>query len=175
MKMLTDNLLRPQPNRFTLHLSLLTLLSASSEPGNPPKCGQNLFLPNKPNFQKSCLTVTLDMIMTYNDIFPKNRKKNKPKAAQKRTKIEKKQTKTNENEQNSTPKNNPHKPNPNPSKPNFAFFILHFTFCSSSQFALIFQRFSLAPPLIVLQYPPAGCTVSWNLSEKDFSFGLCDG
>ena len=38
---------------------------------------------NKPNFQPSRLTVTLDMIRTYNDNFPEKRKKNKPKTAQK--------------------------------------------------------------------------------------------
>jgi len=83
MKMLTDNFLSPRPTRFILHVSLVTLLSASAEPGNPPKCGLNPIMPNKPNFQKSRLTVTLDMIRAYNDNLPKKRKKNKPKTAQK--------------------------------------------------------------------------------------------
>jgi phospholipase C len=61
-------------------------------------------MPNKPNFQMSRQTVTLDMIRTYNDNQPKKRKKNKPKTHQKRTKNEQKRAKTNENEQNSTPK-----------------------------------------------------------------------
>ena len=45
-----------------------------------------LKMPNKPNFQMSRLSVTLDMTSTYNANFPKKRKKNKPKTHQKRTK-----------------------------------------------------------------------------------------
>jgi hypothetical protein len=46
------------------------------------------------------------------------------------------------------------------------FHIFHFA--SLPHFALIFQRFSPASPLICLQYPPAGCTVNRNVSETDF-------
>jgi hypothetical protein len=70
---------------------------------------------NKPNFQLNRLTVTLDMIRTYNDNCRKKRKKNKPKTHQNRTKIEQK---TNENARKRAkfhPKNNPQK---NQSKPN---------------------------------------------------------
>ena len=49
----------------------------------PRLCAYKLIMPNKPNFQKSRLTVTQDMIRTYNDNFPEKRKKNKPKTAQK--------------------------------------------------------------------------------------------
>ena len=109
MKMLTDNLVYPpQADPRLTFFSLLT-----SNFSLPLLCAYKLNMPNKPNFQKTRLTVTLDMIRTYNDIFPKKRKKNKPKTHQKRTKIEKKRTKTNQNEQNSTPKIPP-KPNPNP-------------------------------------------------------------
>jgi len=38
----------------------------------------NPYIPNEPNFKTSGLTVTLDMIRTYNDNQPKKRKKNEP-------------------------------------------------------------------------------------------------
>jgi hypothetical protein len=65
-------------NNFTFHI-----LSASAEPGKVLKCGQNPFMRNKPNFQTSRLSVTLDMIRAYNDNCPKKRKKNKPKTSKK--------------------------------------------------------------------------------------------
>ena len=52
------------------------------------------FMPNKPNFQPSRLSITLDKIRTYNDNLPEKRKKNKPKTHQKRTKTEPIRTKT---------------------------------------------------------------------------------
>jgi len=83
MKTLTDNIIPHRPSRFTLRASLLTLLSALSEPGNPPKYGQYPYIPNEPNFKTSRLTVTLDMITTYNADCPKKRKKNEPKTSKK--------------------------------------------------------------------------------------------
>jgi hypothetical protein len=75
---------------------------------------------NKPNFQKSRQTVTLDMISTYNEKKLLPTKKNKPKTHQKRTKNEQKRTKTNQNEPNSTPKTTP----PNHSQfPGFFHFL----------------------------------------------------
>ncbi len=99
MKMLTDNLLRLWPASFTLHASPFFPAALAQE---FPVDTCNPYIPNEPNFQKSRLTVTLDMIKAYNDNQPKKRKKNEPKTHQKRTKTEKKQIKTNENEQNST-------------------------------------------------------------------------
>ena len=69
--------------QFYIFHSTFYILSASDGLRNPPKCGQNLFLPNKPNFHKSGQPVTLDMLRTYNDNFPEKHKKNKPKTAQK--------------------------------------------------------------------------------------------
>ena len=74
MKMLTDNLIRPRRTLFSLLTSNFSL---------PHLCAYKLKMPNKPNFKKSRLIVTVDMIRTYNDNFPKNRKKNKPKTHQK--------------------------------------------------------------------------------------------
>ncbi len=106
--MLTDNLLRPMriPQFYIFHFTFY-ILSALSEPGKAPKCGQHPYIPNEPNFKTPRLTVTLDMMRTYNDSQPKKRKKNEPKTHQKRTKIEKNRIKTNENEQNSTTKTTP--------------------------------------------------------------------
>ena len=85
-----------KPNNFTFQIPLLanrypltanscplSITSASGEPGNPPKCGQNPFTPNKPNFKLSRMSVTHDMIRTYNANQPKKRKKNKPKTSKK--------------------------------------------------------------------------------------------
>jgi hypothetical protein len=119
MKILTDNLVYPpqaDPRRLPCFLTSdicllisvrcpLSITSASGGSGKGLSRGL-LIMRNKPNFQKSQLSVTLDMIRTYNDNQSKKRKKNKPKTHQKRTKNEqktnKKRTKTNENEQNST-------------------------------------------------------------------------
>jgi hypothetical protein len=57
--MLTDNLFCPRPNCFTfLHLCAYVSLCL---------CAYKLNMRNEPNFQKSGLTVTLDMIRAYNE------------------------------------------------------------------------------------------------------------
>jgi hypothetical protein len=61
-----------KPNNFTFYILFAAGESAtggpaSGEPGKALKCGLNLFIPNEPNFQTSGLTVTLDMIRTYNE------------------------------------------------------------------------------------------------------------
>ena len=58
MKMLTDNLIRPRRTLFSLLTSNFSL---------PHLCAYKLKMPNKPNFQQSRPTVTLDMISTYNE------------------------------------------------------------------------------------------------------------
>ena len=45
----------------------LSITSALGGPGNPPKCGQNLFMQNKPNFQTNRQTLTLVMAGSYNE------------------------------------------------------------------------------------------------------------
>ncbi len=124
--MLTDNLLRPRPTRFTLLPSLLTLLPASGGQAKNP------IMPNKPNSQSTMQTLTHVMKETYNEKNRLSTKKNKPKTTQKRTKNEQKRKKTNQNEPNSTPKTTPPKPFPNPIS-NFRafgnFFILAVDTC----------------------------------------------
>ena len=114
MKMLTDNLIRPKRARFPLHASLLTLLSASAEPGNPPKCGQNLYMRNEPNFQSNSLTLSAVMAGTYNANMLINRGK---KRTQNGTKMNKNRKKNHQNERKRAkfhPKNTPTKPKPYP-------------------------------------------------------------
>jgi len=69
MKMLTDNL---TPHR-----------RISAEPGNPPKCGKNLFMQNKPNFQPNQLMLSAVIAGTYNEkplVNPKITNPIKPKS-----------------------------------------------------------------------------------------------
>ena len=56
-------------NNFKFYIFHFTfyILSAAGGQENPPKCEQNLYIPNEPNFKMSQLTVTLDMIGTYNE------------------------------------------------------------------------------------------------------------
>ncbi len=77
-------------NDFTFYILHIVLHSwfirhwrTSAEPGNPPKCELNPYMPNKPNFQPTMQTITPIMTGTYNDDQPKKRKKNKPKTHQK--------------------------------------------------------------------------------------------
>ncbi len=65
----------------THHCTSIT--PALGGPGNSLKCGLNPYIPNEPNFKTPRLTVTLDMLRTYNENCPKNRKKNEPKTHQK--------------------------------------------------------------------------------------------
>ena len=103
MKTLTYNLIRPRRPRYTLHSSRFTFLA------RPRRTRKIPFMPNKPNFQKSRLSVTLDMIRTYNANQPKKRKKNKPKTHQKREKNEPKSKKNQPKRAKFHPKNNPTK------------------------------------------------------------------
>ncbi len=109
--MLTDNLIRRKrticflTSDICLLISVrcpLSITSASAEPGKAPKCGLNPYMPNEPNFQKSRLSVTLDLIRTYNANCPKKHKKSEP---------------------NPNPMQTQSKPDPNPNqtqtKPNF--------------------------------------------------------
>jgi hypothetical protein len=59
MKMLTDNL--------TPHRRFIRHRRTSAEPGNPPKCGKNLFMQNKPNFQPNQLMLSAVIADTYNE------------------------------------------------------------------------------------------------------------
>ena len=116
MKTLTYNLLRPRPTIYNLTSDICLLTSVRYRLHFHQEKDSNADYPymrNEPNFKTSGLTVTLDMIGTYNDNLPKKRKKNEPKTHQKRAKNEKKRTKTNENERKRAkfhPKNTP--PNP---------------------------------------------------------------
>ena len=83
MKTLTDNLLRPRPIPYLLiavccklsavrnllhaahHCTSIT--SVLSEPGKAPKCGQNLFMQNEPNFTRHLSKVSAVLIKTYNE------------------------------------------------------------------------------------------------------------
>jgi len=122
MKILTDNLIRPRrflnnnivipdfdrgSSCFRPRWTIFLLISGFYNLTSDIYLLTSAFMPNKPNFQPNRLSVTLDMIRTYNANCQKNRKKNKPKTHQKRTKIEKKRLKTNQNEPNSTPKTTP--------------------------------------------------------------------
>ena len=100
MKMLTDNLIRPRPTIYNLTSDICLLTSVRYRLHFHQEKDSNAdypYMPNEPNLQSSRLTVTLDMIRTYNDNCRKKHKKNEPKTHQKRTK-------TNQNEPNSTPK-----------------------------------------------------------------------
>jgi len=108
---------RPSPLN-TLYPPLNQQLPSPSRTPSPLPCRQycssctystgkglgtcNPFMQNEPNFQTIRLTVTLDMIRTYNDNCPKKHKKSKP---------------------NPNPNQTQSKPNPNPNqtqtKPNF--------------------------------------------------------
>jgi len=63
------------PSRFTLHASPFFPAAVAQE---FPVDTCNLFMPSKPNFQNTRLSVTLAMIRTYNDNCPKKHKKSKP-------------------------------------------------------------------------------------------------
>ena len=64
---------------FTFSVNFLNLLFTSASGRTEfPVDTCNPFIPSKPNFQTSRLTVTLAMIRTYNETCPKKHKKNKP-------------------------------------------------------------------------------------------------
>jgi len=87
-----------KPNNFTFYI-----LSALGEPGKAPKCRQNLFMQNEPNFQRTMQTITLMIAGSYNEKNVLSTKNNEPK--------------TNPIEPNSSPKTaptNPIEPKANP-------------------------------------------------------------
>jgi hypothetical protein len=63
-----------------------------SESGKALKCEQNLFMPNKPNFQQTMQTITLIMAGTYNENNHLSTQKSKPNTNPMQT-----QTKPNSN------------------------------------------------------------------------------
>ena len=117
MKTLTDNLLHPQPTRFTLHASPFFPAALAQE---FPVDTCNPFIPSEPNFQTSRLSVTLAMIRTYNETCPKKHKKSKP---------------------NPNPIQPQSKPDPNPTKPNF--YPQFYIFLTTSAQSFLFHS---APP-----------------------------
>ncbi len=67
-------------HNFLFHIFHFTffILSALSEPGKAPKCGQNLFMQNEPNFQPNHLKLSAVITGFYNDITRVNQKITNP-------------------------------------------------------------------------------------------------